>query len=369
VVARLSGDEFAVLVPQLLAEHDAVQLAQRLVEALRRPFQVEGHALFTSASIGITFSRFGYQDAESALNDADTAMYQAKAAGKGCYRLFDGRAHGDTLPGATVAQELRLALDRGELHLAYQPVVALADGRLSGFEALVRWQHPTVGLMAPAAFLPAAEESGLITPLTDFVLDRACAQLAQWQRLGPAWAGLTMCVNLSGHELASRQLPERVHQALLRHGLQPAHLVLELTEEAVMSQFNSSADNLGALRALGVRLSVDDFGTGYSSLSRLARLPIDSFKIDRSFVRELTSASAAQDDQDDSAVVRALVQMGGALGKSVVAEGIETALQAEQLRRMHPELLGQGFHLAEPLSAADATDWLQARPERSHALH
>ena len=361
VVARLSGDEFAVLVPQLGDERDALQLAERLVDALRRPFRVDAHALYTSASIGLTFSRFGYETADDALHDADIAMYRAKAAGKARYALFDGQRTDASVAVPCMAQELRQALARGELSVAYQPLVALASGQLRGFEALVRWQHPRNGALSAASFVPLAEESGLITALSDFVLAQSCHQLALWQALGPAWSDLTMCVNLSGHELAGEVLPGRISRVLQASGVAPRHLVLELTEDAVMSHLASAADNLSALRAMGVQLSVDDFGTGYSSLSRLARLPIDSFKIDRRFVHELTSAHARSDLGLDSAVVRALVQMGGAMGKTVVAEGIETAQQADQLRRMDPRLLGQGFHLAQPLSAVDATAWLHAR--------
>ena len=369
VVGRLGGDEFAVLLPQLLDEDDALQLAERLLQALRRPFRVAGHALFASASIGITFSRFGYASAEAALQDADGAMYQAKAAGKARYAMHQGAPAAATPDHATLAQALPAALAAEELQLVYQPVLALADGRLRGFEALLRWRHPVLGQLAPASFIPVAEQCGLITDLSDFVLARACRQLARWQRLAPHFADLSIAVNLSGQDIASPVFLPRLERALQAAGLAPGHLVLELTEEAVMGHLDAAQGNLQALRSLGVRLSVDDFGSGYSSLAQLARLPIDSVKIDRRFVQALTTgevdatdaASAAAAPAADSDVVRTLVQMGSALGRTVVAEGIETALQAEQLRQLGPHLLGQGYHLAEPLSPDAATRWLKAR--------
>ena len=358
IVARLGGDEFAVLLPRLRDERDALQLAERLVEAMRRPFDVAGQALHAGASIGITFSRFGYTSPDAVVRDADTAMYQAKSLGKGRYALFEPGLHAAVAQRLQLEADLRRALDDGALTLAFQPQVELATGRAEGFEALVRWQHPQQGAIRPEAIIPLAEETGLITLLSDFVLHSACAQLARWHRADPAWAELTMSVNLSGHDIASRGVVARVSEALASAGVAPRHLVLELTEDAVMTRIDAATANLRALRALGVHLSVDDFGTGHSSLARLARLPIDSVKIDRSFVRDLA------DGNDEATVVQAVVQavvtLGGALGKQVVAEGIETNDQADQLRRMGCGF-GQGFHLGRPLSAAEATAWLRAQ--------
>jgi len=362
IVARLGGDEFAVLLPRLHDEQDALQLAQRLVEAMRQPFDVAGQALYAGASIGITFSRFGYTSPDEVLRDADTAMYQAKALGKGRFALFEPGLHVAVSQRLQLEGELRRALADGGLTLAYQPQVELATGRAGGFEALVRWQHPQRGAIRPEAFIPLAEETGLITGLSDFVLHSACAQLVRWQQLDPAWAELTISVNLSGHDIGSRAVVARVSEALAAAGLAPRHLILELTEDAVMTRLDAAAANLRALRALGVHLSVDDFGTGYSSLARLARLPIDSLKIDRSFVHELAEG------KDEAAIVQAVVTLGSALGKQVVAEGIETTDQAEQLRRMGCGF-GQGFHLGYPLSAVEATAWLAAQSAPAAPLH
>ena len=362
VVARLGGDEFAVLLPRLQAEHDALLLAERLVEAMREPFDVAGQALYAGASIGITFSRFGYTSPDEVLRDADTAMYQAKALGKGRYALFEPGLHAAVTQRVQLESDLRRALADGALTLAYQPQIELATGRAGGFEALVRWQHPQQGAIRPEAFIPMAEETGLITLLSDFVLHSACAQLVRWHRMNPAWAELTVSVNLSGRDITSRGVVGRVTEALTAAGLAPRHLVLELTEDAVMTRLDAATANLQALRALGVHLSVDDFGTGYSSLARLARLPIDSLKIDRSFVHDLAEGN------HESAVVQAVLTLGGALGKQVVAEGIETLDQADQLRRMGCGF-GQGFYLGRPLSAADATAWLVEKAALQQPLH
>ncbi|MDT7833824.1 putative bifunctional diguanylate cyclase/phosphodiesterase [Aquabacterium sp. OR-4] len=360
VVARLGGDEFALLLPlphaadAAVAEHDALPLAERLLDALRRPFEVAGHRLAAGASIGITFSSQGYDTAEQALRDADTAMYAAKAAGRGRWALFNDGQHARVSQRLRMELELRQALDAGALQLVYQPQFNLASGALIGFEALLRWQHPVDGAIGPAQFIPVAEESGLIAPLTDFVLRRACGQLVQWQRQQPDCAGLGISVNVSGLDVVSRSLLARVQQVLDDTGLDPRRLTLELTEDAVMAHLDAAQANLQALRALGVQLSVDDFGTGYSSLSRLAQLPIDSLKIDRAFVRDMARGS------NEAAVVAAVVQLGSALRKTVVAEGIETPDQAEQLRQLGCGL-GQGFHLARPLGAEATTAWLRGQ--------
>ena len=362
IVARLGGDEFAVLLPRLHDERDALQLAERLVEAMRQPFDVAGQALYAGASIGITFSRFGYTSPDEVLRDADTAMYQAKSLGKGRFALFEPGLHLAVSQRMQLEGDLRRALDEGALTVAYQPQIELATGRAGGFEALVRWQHPQQGAIRPEAFIPLAEETGLITVLSDFVLHSACAQLVRWHALDPAWAELTVSVNLSGHDITSRGVVARVTEALATTGLAPRHLVLELTEDAVMTRIDAAAANLRALQAMGVHLSVDDFGTGYSSLARLARLPIDSLKIDRSFVHDLAEGN------HEAAVVQAVLTLGGALGKQVVAEGIETLDQADQLRRMGC-IVGQGFHLGYPLSAVEATAWLAAQSAPAAPLH
>ena len=364
IVARLGGDEFAILADQIEDERHALVLVERLMEALRRPFLIGEIELIASASIGITFSAIGYDSADEALRDADTAMYKAKGAGKARYAVFDASLHTAVADRLRLEGELRRAIDRGELTVEYQPVfelgpVARGGAALSGFEALVRWQHPQDGRLLPAAFLQVAEESGLMLSLTDFVLHSACHQLRRWQTISPANAGLTISINLSAHDLASPALVARIGRAIVESGLRAQDLTLELTENILMSHIEGALDALAALRRLGVKLAVDDFGTGYSSLSYLSRLPIDSLKIDRSIVNHL------QRDSADAAVVAAIIQLGGALSKDVVAEGIESAAQMDQLRELGCGF-GQGFHLATPLTAQMAGEWLR-RP--GSALH
>jgi len=375
VVARLGGDEFAVLVRHLDHEADAVQLAERMMEAMRRPFQVAGTELMTSASIGITFSALGYTNPEDVLRDADTAMYKAKGAGKARYALFDASLHTEVADRLRLEGDLRHAIDEGRLTVAYQPVVDLASGRISGFEALVRWQHPRDGTISPAAFLPIAEEAGLMLKLTDFVMHCACRQLRDWQQLDPAYADLTMNVNVSGHDLSHASFVARVTRALVESGVHPQHLCIELTENILMSRLEGALPLLAELRRVGVMLAIDDFGTGYSSLSHLSTLPIDCLKIDRSFVNRLETGS------NEAAVVRSIILLGSSLGKMVVAEGIETDSQLVQLRDMGCRL-GQGYLLARPAPPQDVSSQLSrsrslraplqpghATPGREFVLH
>ncbi len=354
VVARLGGDEFAVLVRELEHERAAVALAERLMEAMRKPFLVADTELMTSASIGITFSALGYASPEDVLRDADTAMYKAKGAGKARYALFDASLHTEVANRLRLEGDLRRAIDEGRLKVAYQPVHELGDGRLAGFEALVRWQHPVDGTISPGDFLPIAEEAGLMLRVTDFVMHCACRQLREWQQSAPEHARLTMNVNVSGHDIAHPAFVARVTRALVEAGLQPAQLCIELTENILMSRLEGALPVLRELRKLGVQLAIDDFGTGYSSLSHLSTLPIDCLKIDRSFVSRLETST------NEAAVVRSIILLGSSLGKDVVAEGIETPGQLALLRGMGCRL-GQGFLLARPLASQDVSSLLTRR--------
>ena len=356
IVARLGGDEFAVLVLQLEHERAAVVLAERLMEALRRPFNVAGTELTTSASIGITFSALGYASPEDVLRDADTAMYKAKGAGKARYAVFDASLHTEVANRLRLEGDLRRAIDEGRLTVAYQPVCELDRrgrvGRVRGFEALVRWQHPQDGSISPNDFLPIAEEAGLMLRLTDFVMHCACLQLREWQTADPAYAQLTMNVNVSGHDIAHAAFVARVTRAVVESGLQPEHLCIELTENILMSRLEGALPVLRELRRLGVALAIDDFGTGYSSLSHLSTLPIDCLKIDRSFVSRLETS------ENEAAVVRSIILLGSSLGKSVVAEGIETEPQLMRLRELGCGL-GQGYLLARPMPAPEVPAYLE----------
>ncbi|HJV63980.1 MAG TPA: EAL domain-containing protein [Albitalea sp.] len=344
VVARLGGDEFAVLVEGGGCVDDAVGLAQRLLDMLRQPVPVQGTLINATASIGITSSAIGYAEPGEVLRDADIAMYRAKAAGKARHAMFDVGLRAEASQRLLLEGELRGALAQGQLSVEYQPLFKLSSGELTGFEALARWTHPQLGNISPATFIPIAEESGLITALTDFVLERACRQIKRCQEMGEAGAGLTMHINISGNDIAHPAFVSRVTRALAAAQLRPQDLTLELTENILMERLEDALPMLAELHALGVRLSVDDFGTGHSSLGHLSSLPFDSLKIDRSFVRDLGHGS-------NGAIVRAIVFLAHALGKTVIAEGIEDCGQFEQLCAIGCEA-GQGHHMAPSLSAS-----------------
>jgi len=343
-VARLGGDEFAILCDALDSERSAVQLADRLLAILRQPFQIGGTEVTTSASIGITFSGFGYETPEEVLRDADIAMYKAKNGGKARYALFDASLHAQVTDRMRIERDLRRALTTNQMSVAYQPLYAMKTGALIGFEALLRWEHPEHGPISPAMFIPIAEDAAMMVPLTDFVLETACRQLRRWQSLSSAFSDLRVHINISGHDIAHSGFGARVARALVETRLRPEHLTIELTENILMERLEGAMQTLEQMRELGVNLSVDDFGTGYSSLSYLSSLPIDSLKIDRSFVHALSNGSK------ETEVVRAIVSLGRALGKAVVAEGIETATQFDQLRNLGCDV-GQGYYLSRPQTA------------------
>ena len=343
VVARLGGDEFAVLVHRVSAAECVTHLAERLQQALGQPLKVAGVSVTTSASIGITFSVLGYDTPEDMLRDADIAMYRAKAAGKARYEVFDAELHSEVADRLGLEADLRQALADNTLEVAYQPLFNLRTGMLRGFEALARWNHPIRGAIHPSGFIPIAEETALITELTDLVLAQACRQLRTWQLRDESLRGLRMQVNISSNDLAHSALAERVGRVLRETRIEPHLLTLELTENILMQRVEGVMPTLEALRRIGVGLAIDDFGTGYSSLSYLSSLPIDSLKIDRSFVNGMRVGSK------NAEIVRTIVSLGASLGKSVVAEGIETQSQLDQLQDLGCEN-GQGYHLSRPLS-------------------
>jgi diguanylate cyclase (GGDEF)-like protein len=351
VVARLGGDEFALLMHNVHEVEQATSLAQRLLDALKQPLTVGGVNIAASASIGITFSRLGYDAPEELLRDADIAMYRAKSAGKARYALFDAELHTEVAHKVRLEADLRHAIADGMIEVVYQPLYQIASGELLGFEALARWNHPQLGPVSPGVFIPIAEEAGFITELSDRVLERACAQVRRWQSVDPMLADLKLQVNLSGADLAHAALYERIERALQTTHFTPHLLTLELTENILMQRVEGAISTLDSLRRLGVALAIDDFGTGYSSLSYLSTLPIDSLKIDRSFVHGMSPGSK------DAEIVRAIITLGGALGKAVVAEGIETHAQLLQLHELGCEQ-GQGFHLSRPLTVHEVGNLL-----------
>ncbi len=349
--ARLGGDEFAVLVEDLASPDDATEVADRLLDVLRQPFTVAGKETVVGASIGIAFGVRGANSGEL-LRNADIAMYTAKKYGKDRYEIFEPAMHVAAVERLEIEADLRRALDRAELTLQYQPIVALATGKISGVEALVRWNHPERGLLPPSTFIPIAEETGLIRQLGQQVLAAACTQARRWQVQHPNDPLLTVSVNLSPRQLHADGLISHVTDALRISGLPASTLVLEITEGAMMHDTDATVRKLQALKALGVRLAVDDFGTGYSSLSYLQRFPIDILKIDRAFVAAIDS------DDDKSSLVRAIVSLAKAMQLQAVAEGIETRTQAEILTGLGCDL-AQGYYLARPMDPEALEDILR----------
>ncbi|HEY4727330.1 MAG TPA: EAL domain-containing protein, partial [Actinomycetes bacterium] len=343
-VSRFGSDEFAVLCPDLAHERDAVRLAERMTAGLATPFAVGGQEIVVSASIGIALTGSRTRRAESLLSDADTALQRAKHRGGGIYELFDETVRAQLIERLELEQALRQAVDADELRTLYQPIVSLAEGRLVGVEALVRWDQPGRGQLLPAEFVPFAEETGLIVPLGAWVLQEACRQAARWRSAGTR-AAPAMHVNLSPRQFAEPHLIDLVAGALADTATDPDRLCLEVTERALAANPASAATTLKRLSALGVRVSVDDFGTGYSSLASLQYLPLSSLKIDRSFVARLDL------DPSDDAMVAAVIALGHTLGLTVIAEGVETPRQLAKLDQLGCDY-AQGYLFARPETAA-----------------
>jgi diguanylate cyclase (GGDEF)-like protein/PAS domain S-box-containing protein len=347
--ARLGGDEFAVVLEGLSDEDGALRAVERTLEALREPLVVEGKEVFVQASIGVAFARDASETAQSLFRNADVAMYVAKAAREGSYAVYEERMHEDALRRLDLRADLQRALDNDEFLLHFQPIVSLQTTRTVGFEALVRWQHPERGTVAPGEFMALAEETGLIVPLGRWVLERACRQAAAWQHV----EGATMSINLSQKQLRLPDLTQQVEECLNLSGVDPARITLEITESAVMSDVVTTVRTLHALRRLGVRMAVDDFGTGYSSLSWLRQLPIDILKIDKEFVDGIALRT------EDSTLVGAVIDLAHNLGLRTVAEGIERVEQLRGLERLRCDF-GQGYYFAKPLPAGQVEELLVA---------
>jgi len=325
MIARFGGDEFAIFVDDIAGAADAARVAERVQQALAAPFDLGGPEVYTSASVGIALSTGGAGKAEDLLRDADTAMYRAKAGGRARYEVFDSAMREQVTAFMRTQNDLRRALERDELRVFYQPIVELTTGTITAFEALVRWQHPERGLLAPDQFVEIAEETGLIVPLGDWVLRRACRQAHAWRERFPGAPSLAVCVNLSARQISDRDVVDRVRQALADSQLEAGRLVLEITESAIMENADAAVAKITALSELGVGLNLDDFGTGYSSLSYLHRFPIDAIKIDRSFVARMMLSDEAR------VIVRSILNLADSLRLSVIAEGVETEEQAKLL--------------------------------------
>jgi diguanylate cyclase (GGDEF)-like protein/PAS domain S-box-containing protein len=354
-LARLGGDEFAVLIEDVTSLGDVSELAERLLHSLEPVIELRGKPTYVHASIGIALSEETDRPENPSewgaelLRNADTAMYEAKRHGKNCFAMFETSLHRAALRRLDEKASLQQALERGQFVLHYQPIVALEDGGIAGMEALVRWEHPERGLVPPLEFVPHAEETGLIVPLGRWVLQEACRQAAAWRAERPG-ERLSMSVNVSGKQLQQPSFVDDVRQALAASGLAPETLVLEITESALIEDTDADADRLRQLRELGVRLAIDDFGTGYSALSYLRRFPFDMIKIDRSFVRSMSTPQ-------DAALVEGIITLARGLQLPVVAEGIEEDGQLSALRELHCAL-GQGYLFARLLDASGASDLL-----------
>ena len=354
VVARLGGDEFALVLPAPADEAVAQGVAERVIAALAQPFYLGGQQLFVSASVGIATYPENGRDAETLLKNADTAMYAAKNGGRNNYQFYVAAMHENAAQRLQTEAQLRQALERGEFLLHYQPKLDLAAGTISGFEALLRWQHPQRGLVPPLEFIGILEDTGLILPVGEWVIEAVCRQIKAWQGLGIAVP--PVAVNLSARQLQQDGLAEAVEGIVARAGVDPALLEFELTESMLMANPEAAVEILARIKALGIRLSVDDFGTGYSSLAYLKRFPLDALKIDRTFVRDLP------DDADDAAITMAVIRLAHSLSLKVVAEGVETAAQLAELERYGCDEI-QGWYVGRPVPAQDCVALLGRAPQ------
>lgn len=354
-VARLGGDEFVILLDSIQDINDAIRVADRIYEELSSPFHLEGRQVFETASIGITLSSPDYHQGSDLLRDADIAMYRAKEKGKARYEVFDRMMYAQALKQLQLENDLRQALERQEFQVYYQPIVSSSTGRLTGFEALVRWEHPVRGMVSPAEFIPIAEETGLIVPIGEWVLREATRQMTVWQTKFLTTEPLKISVNLSVKQLKEPNFLEKIDQILAQTGLLGQSLQLEITESMLMDNVEELIGILKELRARAISLSIDDFGTGYSSLSYLHRFPVNNLKIDRSFVSRLGEKG------ENREIVETVITLAHQLGMKAIAEGVETQYQLNQLQALNCEQ-AQGYLFSKPLERESAEALIAANP-------
>lgn len=348
-IARFGGDEFIVLLDEMKDNSDAVRVAERIQQSLKKPFHIQGQEVFTTVSVGIALSTTGYDRGEDVVRDADTAMNRAKALGKARHEMFDRAMHTQSAQRLQLETDLRKALERSEFRVRYQAIVALEDKALAGFEALIRWIHPKRGLVNPDEFISLAEETGLIINMDHWVMREACRQTLEWEkRYGP----LTISVNLSAKQFAQPNLVERILENLAATGLNPEYLKLEITESALMDNTDKAADIIASLKSHKIKLGLDDFGTGYSSLSYLHRFPVDTLKIDRSFISRMEQTT------ENAAIIKTIVALARNMDFQTVAEGIETDSQLACLKELDCRF-GQGYYFSKPLTPEEAEVLLQ----------
>jgi diguanylate cyclase (GGDEF)-like protein len=343
-VARLGGDEFVVLLPRVGGRAEVEAVAHKVLGATSKPFTALGQEFHVTASVGVSTYPQDGTDERALMKNADIAMYQAKDEGKNNFQFYSAQLNAHSFERLALESNLRQALDRNEFELHYQPKIDALSGRMGGMEALLRWQHPELGLVSPAKFIPIAEETGLIVAIGRWVLKTACAQNVQWRALG--MAPMCVAVNLSARQFTDENLLADVVAVLEQTGMDPTLLELEITESMLMRDIESAIATLTALKQMGIRLALDDFGTGYSSLSNLKKFPLDTIKVDRSFVRDLPERF------EDRSIAEAIIAMGRALSLTVVAEGVETMAQADFLREQSCDEF-QGFYFSRPLPAAE----------------
>ncbi len=361
VVGRLGGDEFIILIPEINDISEAIHISEHLLKRLKKSIGIFGHEVFTTASIGITLSSQDYHRAEDILRDADIAMYFAKAQGKSRYAVFDRSMHESAVAQLQLENDLRRALENDEFILYYQPIVSMESGTISGFESLIRWQHPVKGLISPLDFIPLAEETGLIIPLGKWVLEHACRQLKDWQQHFPSLSTLTMNINISARQFWQHNFARRVQQILKTEELDPATVGLEITESVIMHDADKAASLFRKLKATAVNIYIDDFGTGYSSLSYLHRFHFDGIKIDRSFVKGMETKKANHE------LVGTIMLLAKNLQLRVIAEGVETENQVRLLSQLNCEWV-QGFLSSRPLPAESAEALLKAQVFRQRRI-
>ncbi|ERT07328.1 diguanylate cyclase domain protein [Lyngbya aestuarii BL J] len=355
MVARLGGDQFVILLDQVRDLLKVSQVAERIQQYLNKPLNLKNQEVFISASLGVVLSSPSYDHPEDMIRDADTALHQAKAGGKACYMVFDQTMHRHALERLQLENDLRRAIDDHQLQVYYQPIIATDTGRITGFEALLRWQHPERGMIPPNYFIPIAEETGLIQVIGQWVLREACQRAKLWQLTFPQSPSLFMSVNLSIHQLTYPNLVEIIADILTETGCDPRYLKLEITESAIAQKAETVIPILEQLTALGIQLCIDDFGTGYSSLSRLYYFPITTLKVDRSFVAAITQSNGT------AKIASAIINLAHSLGLEVIAEGVETEQQLAILRSWGCQL-AQGYHWAKPENSQDTEALLASSP-------
>lgn len=350
-VARLGGDEFSILLENISELKDIFDVADRIHQSLSKPFMIDDNEIYAAVSIGIAAGPECYERAEQVLRDADIAMYQAKRHHDAATEIFDTKMHASILDKIMLESELHTAMDHNELVLFYQPIIDLKTNRLSGFEALVRWNHPLRGLISPADFIPVAEETGMITRIGEWIFSEACRELKSLQGRYPSQPPLKMSINISGRQFAQENLADLVANAIQEADVLPQSVVIEVTESMLLENVDMAISTMNQIRAMGVHIHIDDFGTGYSSLSYLHRLPINALKVDRSFISKLTENGNNQE------IVRSIISLAKSLNLDVIAEGVELNHQLDQIKELDCRF-GQGFLFSKPMEAAAIDGWL-----------